>query len=63
MIRALVKSSKANSSSSGVRFFEIPSALVQAAADAKAQRFHEAELALRQALASDPQNGALHFAL
>jgi Flp pilus assembly protein TadD len=42
---------------------EIPAALVQAASDARAQRFHEAELALRQALISDPQNASLHFAL
>ena len=42
---------------------ELPSALVQAAVDAHAQRFHEAELALRRALSSDPQNAALHFAL
>jgi tetratricopeptide (TPR) repeat protein len=51
-------SAAANSSSS-----EIPVALVQAATDARAQRFHEAEIALRQALSSDPQNAALHFAL
>jgi tetratricopeptide (TPR) repeat protein len=42
---------------------EIPAVLVQAAADARAQRFHEAEIALRQALNSDPENAALHFAL
>ena len=47
-----------NSSSS-----QIPAVLVQAATDARAQRFHEAEIALRQALSSDPQNAALHFAL
>ncbi len=42
---------------------EIPAALIQAATNARAQRFHEAELALRQALIADPQNAALHFAL
>lgn len=42
---------------------EIPAVLVQAATDARAQRFHEAELALRQVLSSDPQNATLHFAL
>jgi tetratricopeptide (TPR) repeat protein len=42
---------------------EIPAALVQAAVDAHSQRFPQAELALRQALSSDPKNGALHFAL
>jgi len=42
---------------------EIPPALVQAATAARAQRFHEAELALRQALTADPQNAAVHFAL
>src|SRR5271165_3126018 len=41
----------------------IPAALVQAASDSRAQRFHEAELALRQALISDPENASLHFAL
>jgi superkiller protein 3 len=42
---------------------DIPAVLVQAATDARAQHFHEAELALRQALSADPQNAALHFAL
>jgi len=42
---------------------EIPAVLVQAAAAARGQRFHQAELSLRQALSSDPQNAALHFAL
>jgi len=42
---------------------EIPSALLQAAADAHQQHFHEAELKLRGVLASDEQNPALHFAL
>ena len=42
---------------------EIPMVLVQAATDARAQRFHEAEIALRQAIIADPQNAALHFAL
>jgi tetratricopeptide (TPR) repeat protein len=42
---------------------EIPAALVQAGLDAHGQRFYEAELSLRQLLTSDPQNGALHFAL
>jgi Flp pilus assembly protein TadD len=42
---------------------EIPATLIQAATDARAQRFHPAELALRQALSSDPQNAALHLAL
>ena len=42
---------------------DIPAFLVMSAVDAHAQRFHEAELSLRQALASDPKNAALHFAL
>jgi Flp pilus assembly protein TadD len=42
---------------------DIPAALVQAATDARAQHFHDAELVLRQGLGSDPQNAALHFAL
>ncbi|HWW15201.1 MAG TPA: tetratricopeptide repeat protein [Candidatus Dormibacteraeota bacterium] len=42
---------------------EIPALLVQAATNARAQRFHEAELELRQALTSDPQNATLRFAL
>ncbi len=42
---------------------EIPPILVQAAEDAGARRFHQAELTLRQVSESDPQNAALHFAL
>lgn len=42
---------------------EIPALVVQAATHARAQRFHESELALRQALNSDSENAALHFAL
>ena len=42
---------------------ELPGLLVQAATNARAQRFHEAELALRQVLISDPHNAALRFAL
>jgi superkiller protein 3 len=42
---------------------EIPELLVQASAQARAQQFHEAELALRQSLISDPHNASLHFAL
>jgi tetratricopeptide (TPR) repeat protein len=59
LVRTLsnLKSSAAPDSS------EIPAALVQAAADARAQRFHQAELAVRQALSSDSENAALHFAL
>lgn len=73
LVRALTKtnlkpSSAANSPTSEttiseITTAEISAALVQAATDARAQRFHEAELALRQALSSDPQNAALHFAL
>jgi len=59
LLRTLT-SLKSSTSNSGV---EIPGSLLQAAADAKAQRFHEAELALRPAVRSDPQNAALHFAL
>jgi tetratricopeptide (TPR) repeat protein len=43
--------------------FEIPAILVQVGVDARGQRFHGAELALRQVLSSDPKNAALHFAL
>ncbi len=42
---------------------EIPADLLQAAIDSRARRFHEAELELRRALNSEPQNAALHFAL
>ncbi len=42
---------------------EIPSLLVQAAAAARAQQFHQAELDFRQLLKSDPENAALHFGL
>ena len=65
LVRALtnIKPAAASDSPIGRRALEIPAALVQAATDARAQRFHEAELALRQALTADPQNAALHFAL
>ena len=42
---------------------EISNVLVQAAAEARHHHYHEAERDLRQALASDPNNAALHFAL
>jgi|SRR5580704_4950960 len=42
---------------------EIPETLLQAAIAARGQRFHEAELALRQALTADSENASLHFAL
>ena len=42
---------------------ELPAPLLKAALDAKAQRFHEAELDLRPALIADPKNAALHFVL
>jgi tetratricopeptide (TPR) repeat protein len=41
----------------------IPLALLAAAAEARAQHYHAAELRLRDAVHSDPQNAALHFAL
>jgi Flp pilus assembly protein TadD len=42
---------------------QIPPSLIQAAISAQSQRFHEADLDLRQAVSADPQNAALHFAL
>ena len=42
---------------------QIPPSLIQAAISARSQRFHEADLDLRQAVSADPQNAALHFAL
>jgi Flp pilus assembly protein TadD len=41
----------------------IPAALIKAAAEARKQHYHEAELALQEVLPSDQQNSALHFAL
>jgi tetratricopeptide (TPR) repeat protein len=41
----------------------IPVFLLQAALDARSQRFHQAESALRRNLGGDPKNAALHFAL
>src|ERR1700678_2795805 len=41
----------------------IPPALLKAAAAAAQQNYHEAEMQLREALRSEPQNSALHFAL
>jgi tetratricopeptide (TPR) repeat protein len=63
LVRALTKTNLKPSGAANASTSEIPSVLIQAAADARAQHFHEAELALRQALSSDPQNAALHFAL
>lgn len=63
LTKANLKPSAAASSLSKATSSEIPPTLVQAAADARAQRFHEAELALRQAVSSDPENASLHFAL
>ncbi len=59
LIRNLTSANAASDSSVA----EIPALVLKAATDAHAQRFHEAELTLRQALAPDPQNAALHFAL
>jgi tetratricopeptide (TPR) repeat protein len=45
---------------------EIPEALIKAAVESRQQHYHQAELALREALRStlsDKQNSALHFAL
>jgi Flp pilus assembly protein TadD len=64
LVRALNNTNvKASEAADSPKSSEIPAALVQAAVDARAQRFHEAELALRQALSFDPENAALHFAL
>ncbi|MGA9308702.1 MAG: tetratricopeptide repeat protein, partial [Candidatus Sulfotelmatobacter sp.] len=62
-LKSLKRSAPADSSTSEIPATQIPAALVQAATNARSQRFHEAELALRQALLADPQNAALHFAL
>jgi tetratricopeptide (TPR) repeat protein len=66
LVGALSKSNlklSAGIAASEIASSEIPALLAQASVDARAQRFHEAELALRQALVSDPQNAALHLAL
>jgi tetratricopeptide (TPR) repeat protein len=63
LIRALAKADLKPAAAASSSTYDIPASLIQAAAEARAQRFHEAELALRQALSSDPQNAALHFAL
>jgi hypothetical protein len=41
----------------------IPTAVLKASAAARNQQWHEAELLLRPAVLSDPENAALHFAL
>ena len=41
----------------------IPAGLLKAAAEARQQRFHEAEADIREVLAADQQSSALHFAL
>jgi tetratricopeptide (TPR) repeat protein len=58
LVRAITESKPLTANSS-----EIPALLLHAAAHAHAQRFHEAELTLRQVLTSDPENASLHFAL
>jgi len=63
LARTLTNAKPSASGSSLSTTPEIPAVLVQASADARAQRFHQAELDLRQAVTSDPQNAALHFAL
>ena len=63
LTKIYLKPSATARSSQGIMPSGIPAVLVQASADARAQRFHEASLALRQALSSDPQNASLHFAL
>ncbi|MGC1373580.1 MAG: tetratricopeptide repeat protein [Candidatus Sulfotelmatobacter sp.] len=65
LIRALkaTRASKSSASNSAETPLEIPNPLLRAAADARAQHFHDAELDLRKALNDDPQNAALHFAL
>jgi tetratricopeptide (TPR) repeat protein len=63
LVRTLINADLKPSAAPGPTASEIPAFLLQAAADAHAQRFHQAELALRRGLASDPQNAALHFAL
>jgi len=59
LIRAL---SSGNTQSASVGP-DIPAALLKAAAEARQQHYHEAELQLRQVLQSDEGNAALHFGL
>jgi len=59
LMRAL-KSGNAQSARVGPA---VPEALLKAAAEARRQQFHEAEGDLREVLATDAQNSALHFAL
>jgi Flp pilus assembly protein TadD len=68
LVRTLIKtnlkpSAISNPSPAALTTSEIPAALIKASDDARAERFHEAELDLRQALISDPENASLHFAL
>jgi protein O-GlcNAc transferase len=60
LLRTLATRKPSTISSSSIA---IPEILVQAAVNARGQRFHEAERALRQGLTSDSQNAALHLAL
>ncbi len=62
-LKSLRPAIETQSPNSGVAVFDIPEPVVKAAVDARDQHFHEAEIALRKALADDPQNAALHFAL
>jgi Flp pilus assembly protein TadD len=63
MLNNLKPPAAASSAISESKGPEIPAVLVQAAAAARGQHFHEAELALREALKADPDNAALRFAL
>lgn len=60
---ALLHTLSATKSANSATEAEFSASLVRAVADARAQRFHEAELDLHQALTADPQNAAFHFAL
>src|SRR5260370_9758016 len=54
--------SSGNAESAGIGA-PIPEALLKAAAEARQQRFHEAEADLHAVVSADSQNSALHFAL
>ncbi len=60
LIRTLIGAKAPSTTASAA---PIPLALLAASTEARAQHYHAAELRLRDALHSDPQNAALHFAL
>jgi tetratricopeptide (TPR) repeat protein len=59
----LIRAARAGNAGSAKIGPAIPAGLLKAAAEARGQRFHDAETDLRGVVASDGENSALHFVL